>query len=83
MTPLEVGTVTGTAIKDWVLVIAGNVFIIILVVRSVGYFAKKEWGDFIGHILVAVVIAGLIYATDTAITLFKGLAGLILGTPGA
>lgn len=70
---------TGADLKDWVLIIAGNIFIVILVVRSVGYYAKKEWGELIGHFLVAVVIAGLIYANDQTLSMLKGLWALITG----
>ena len=68
---------TGADFKDWVLIIAGNVFIVILVIRSVGYYAKKEWGELIGHLLVAVVIAGLIYANDAALALLQNFWKLI------
>jgi hypothetical protein len=79
MTPLDATGLTGEDFKNWVLIIAGNVFIVILVVRAVGYFAKREWGELIGHILVAVLIAGFIYSTDTMLSLIKGVVHLIFG----
>lgn len=44
---------TGSDLKTWVLLIAGNVFIIILVIRAITYYAKREWGELIGHFLAA------------------------------
>lgn len=80
MIPLDAASgLTGEDFKNWVLIIAGNVFIVILVVRAVGYFAKREWGELIGHILVAVLIAGFIYSTDTMLSLIKGVVKLIFG----
>lgn len=62
---------TGADFKDWVLIIAGNIFIVILVIRSVGYYARKEWGEFVGHIVGAILVGGLIYANDAAMALLK------------
>ncbi|MGW2255403.1 hypothetical protein ACWCXH_35285 [Kitasatospora sp. NPDC001660] len=70
---------TGADLKAWVLLIAGNVFIVILVVRSIGYYAKREWGELIGHILVAILIAGFVFATDTSVGLLKDLWGKVSG----
>lgn len=70
---------TGLDFKDWVLVIAGNIFIVIFVVRAIGYYAKKEWGEMIAHIGVAIVLAGFIYATDTSITLLQNIWNLFTG----
>lgn len=73
----------GADFKDWVLGIAGNIFIVILVVRSVGYFAKKEWGELVGHLIVAVFLVALIWFTDPVINLLKAIWGLISGQPVA
>lgn len=71
--------ITGADFKDWVLVIAGNLFIVIFVIRAIGYYAKKEWGEMIAHIAVAIIIAGFVYATDDTVNLLKGIWGLITG----
>ena len=68
----------GADFKDWVLIIAGNIFIIILVVRSVGHYAKKEWGELLGHILAAIVVGGLIYANDQSVALLKNAWTLLM-----
>ncbi len=71
--------ITGADFKDWVLVIAGNIFIVIFVIRAIGYYAKKEWGEMIAHIAVAIVIAGFIYMTDDTMNLLKAVWSLIVG----
>ncbi|MER7112252.1 hypothetical protein [Streptomyces sp. NPDC000229] len=69
----------GTQLKDWVLLIAGNIFIVILAVRGIGYYAKREWGELIGHLMAAVVIAGIVYAPNVAIGLFRGIWEKVAG----
>lgn len=70
---------TGAAFKDWVLVIAGNVFIVILVARAIGYYGKREWGELIMHVLVSVLIAGFVFANNLTISLLKEAWGLFSG----
>jgi hypothetical protein len=70
---------TGIAIKDAVLVLAGNVFIIIFIIRSVGSWAKKEWGELIVNMLAAVVIGGLVYFTADAVEMLKAVWTLVVG----
>lgn len=79
MTPMDVGDVTGGDFKAWLMVIAGNVAIVILVWRAIGHWALKEWGALIGHMIVAVVVVFLIYANDQAIALLKQIAMKIFG----
>lgn len=71
--------ITGADFKDWVLILAGNIFIVIFVIRSLGSYAKKEWGDLTVNILAGILIAGLVYANDTTISLLKQLWNLITG----
>ncbi|MER5971637.1 hypothetical protein ABT112_18200 [Streptomyces sp. NPDC002055] len=70
----------GSDLKKWILLIAGNVFIVILAVRGIGYYAKREWGELIGHLMAAVVIAGIVYAPNVAVDLFKGIWNKVAGT---
>ncbi|MFF3764637.1 hypothetical protein ACFYYR_11200 [Streptomyces sp. NPDC001922] len=70
----------GSDLKKWILLIAGNVFIVILAVRGIGYYAKREWGELIGHLMAAVVIAGIVYAPNVAVDLFKGIWSKVAGT---
>lgn len=69
----------GSSFKDWVLVIAGNIFIVILVFRALGHYAKKEWGELLTTVLAAVFIAGVIYANDQTMTLLKNIFNMIFG----
>lgn len=62
---------TGANLKDWVLVIAGNIFIVILGVRAVTYYAKKEWGEMVGHLLAGVLVAACVYTPQTVVDLLK------------
>lgn len=72
-------SVTGAGLKDWVIIVAGNIFIVLFVVRTLGAFAKKEWGEMIVNVLVGVFVAGLVYSTDSTITILKNLWSLISG----
>lgn len=70
---------TGVELKDWVLLIAGNIFMVVLVVRAVGYYAKREWGEMVAHLMAGVIVAGLVYATDSSIKLMKTLWDMFAG----
>lgn len=65
--------------KDWVIVVVGNVFIIILLFRVIGAWAKREWGELLTNLVMAVVIGFLVYANDAAIALIKQLGNLAFG----
>ena len=71
--------ITGAEFKDAVLVVAGNIFIVILVVRAIGCWTKKEWGELIAHLILAIVIGAMIYATDLFLNVIKALARTIFG----
>lgn len=71
---------TGAEFKDWVLIIAGNIFIVVFIFRSIGAYSKREWGELITNFLAGVLIAGLIYANDQTIGLLKGIWNLIAGS---
>lgn len=70
---------TGAEFKDWALILAGNIFIVILIVRIVGAYAKREWGELLTNFCAAVIIAALIYMNEQFVGLLKQLAGLIFG----
>ena len=61
----------GAAAKDWVLLIGGNVFIIILVVRGLAHYAKKEWGELIGFLGASIVVASFVYFPTQTIDFIK------------
>lgn len=70
---------TGAELKDWIIILAGNIFIVILVVRAVSHFAKREWGELLGTILIAIFIGWIVYSTDTFINFLKWAAAKITG----
>ncbi|MFC8875587.1 hypothetical protein [Streptomyces ardesiacus] len=70
---------SGADLKTWVFLIAGNIFLIVLVVRSIGHYAKREWGDLIGHIIAGVVVAGFVFATETTKTMFVEIWNKVAG----
>ena len=69
----------GADIKDWVLLIGGNIFIIIMVIRSISCYAKKEWGDLVTNLVVAAVIAWIVYSNDSFIEFLKWIFGKLSG----
>lgn len=69
----------GSSLKDWVLVFAGNIFIVVLAIRAVGHYAKREWGELVTSLLAAVFIAGVIYANDQTMTILKNIFTMIFG----
>lgn len=73
-------TITGEGFKDAVLVIAGNVFIVIFIFRTIGAYAKREWGELITNFLAAILIVGFVYFTDSSIAILQGFWTLITGT---
>ena len=70
---------TGAEFKDWALILAGNIFIVIFLVRVVGSYAKREWGELVTNFFAAAIIAALIYMNEQFIELLKGLASLVFG----
>ena len=68
---------TGAEFRDWVLILAGNVFIVIFIVRSLGSYAKREWGELIINLLAGILIAGLVYANAQTIQLLQQLWAMI------
>jgi hypothetical protein len=60
----------GDAFKTWALAILGNIALVVIAGRSLGYLAKQEWGAFITFGFAAVVVAGFVWAPDqTKVTL--------------
>jgi uncharacterized membrane protein (DUF2068 family) len=71
--------ITLEGFKTTVLIILGNVFIIILALRALGSWAKKEWGEFATLIVSSIVIAGIIYFPNQAVEFLQWAWNLILG----
>ncbi len=72
----------GAALRDWVLLVAGNIFMLLLAARAVGHFAKREWGEMIGMGVAAVFVAGFVYFPDQSIGFFQDIWQTFLGESG-
>jgi hypothetical protein len=70
---------TGANLKDWALLIGGNVFIIVLVARMIGDFAKRAWGDLIGTIVAAVFVGACVWTPDQMVNVFKQMWTMLNG----
>lgn len=69
-------TYTGQEILDWVIAIVGNLFLIVLVVKALQYFAKAEWGEFIGLLIAGVLLGSFIWMPEQTTAFFRYIAGL-------
>lgn len=67
------------AFKDWALVVLGNIFIVIMLVRAIMAYTKRDWGDFATNLIVAIVVAFLVYANDAAIALIVNIGRMVFG----
>lgn len=70
----------GADIKDWVLLIAGNLFVIILVIRALSCYAKKEWGEMFGLLAISAILAWIIWGTDSFINFLEWLRTRFTGS---
>lgn len=77
---LSAGLTTGSELKDWILIVAGNLFAAVLAVRAVGHFLKKEWGEMVTMCVVAVFVAAFVWAPDTVKTVLMGVWGKVSGS---
>lgn len=62
---------TGAGLTDAVLLILGNIFVIILAGRGLQLWAKKEWGEMVGFLAGAVLIAAFIWFPDQMINMLQ------------
>lgn len=70
---------TGQPIADWVLAVAGNIFIIILVYNALQFFAQKAWGAMIALFAGAIVVGAFVWANGPTITFLKWIIGQFFG----
>ncbi|MFK0296630.1 hypothetical protein ACIQU6_40020 [Streptomyces sp. NPDC090442] len=71
---------TGSQLKDWILIVVGNLFVAFLALRALGHFLKKEWGEMVTLFVAAVAVAAVIWAPDTVKALLTGVWGKISGS---
>lgn len=70
---------TGADFKDYVLVVCGNLFILIMAARAVMYYARREWGALLGHLAAGVLVFGIVYANNTFIAIMRTFWELFAG----
>lgn len=68
---------TGSWIKDWILIIAQNVFVALLAIGAVKAFGKKAWVTFVTLAIAGVITAFFIYFPTEAVELLKKFGGKI------
>ena len=66
---------TGDGVRDFALGLAGNVFIVVLAMGAVTFWARTEGGRFITLLLGALLVAGFVYMPDQSIAFFKTVIG--------
>ncbi|MFG1820569.1 hypothetical protein ACGFIF_42900 [Kribbella sp. NPDC049174] len=71
---------TGVGVRDWIFSVAATIFAIVVVIRSVQYYAQREWGYLIGHIAAGAIVAVIVLANGSFMNVLKEIGNLILGT---
>lgn len=64
-------------LKDWVLTGAGNVFVIILAVGGLYFWASDRHAKLAAYVISGAVVAAIIFNYDTVFTFLTNLAGKI------
>jgi uncharacterized membrane protein (DUF2068 family) len=71
---------TGSELRDWILIVVGNVFMAFLAVRGFGHWLKKEWGEMITMFVAAIFLAAAIWAPDAVKGILTGIWNKVAGT---
>ncbi|MFF9908792.1 TcpD family membrane protein [Streptomyces olivaceus] len=69
----------GSDLKDWVLLVVGNLFAAFLGVRGFRHFVKDDWGGMITMAVAAVFVAGLVWFPDQVKNLLSGVWDKVMG----
>lgn len=64
-------------LKDWALTGAGNVFVIILAVGGLYFWASDRHVKLAAYVISGAVVAAIIFNYDTVFTFLTNLAGKI------
>lgn len=64
-------------LKEWTLTSAGNIFVIILAVGGLYFWASDRHAKLAVYILSGAVVAAIIFNYDTVFTFLTNLAGRI------
>ena len=65
------------ALKEWILTGAGNIFVIILAVGGLYFWASDRHAKLAAYVLSGAVVAAIIFNYDTVFTFLTNLAGRI------
>lgn len=65
--------------KTWALGFAGSAVLVILILRMVHLYAKKQWGEMIVEVIGGVVMIYFCFANDLAIAQMKALGTMVFG----
>jgi len=65
--------------EELILKILGNIFLLVLAIRMFVAYLRKDFGEMVGEIVVAVVIVGFIYFTDQTVGILKGIWNATIG----
>jgi hypothetical protein len=68
---------TGSALRDWILIVVGNVFSAFLAARSLGHLLKNEKGEMITLFVSAVFVAALVWVPDQVRDVLIGIWDII------
>ncbi|MGN9821920.1 hypothetical protein ACTMUQ_42410 [Streptomyces sp. SD11] len=71
---------TGAELKDWILIVVGNLFAAFLAVRALGHFIKKEWGEMVTLAVAAVFVGAIVWAPDGVKDVLVGVWDKVAGT---
>ncbi|MFE4497117.1 hypothetical protein ACFRKD_32195 [Streptomyces niveus] len=64
LTQLAAPLSTGSELRDWILIVVGNLFGAFFAVRAFGHFLKREWGEMVTLFVAAVFVGGAVWAPD-------------------
>ncbi|MGW1976658.1 hypothetical protein [Streptomyces sp. NPDC001889] len=67
----------GSSLASWIITIVGTLFGAVLAVRSLGHWARSEWGALVTHLIGAAIAAFAIFNTDKAIDVLSAIGDKI------
>ncbi|WP_137235523.1 hypothetical protein [Streptomyces sp. BPSDS2] len=71
---------TGESLKNWILIVVGNLFMGFLAVRALGHFIKKEWGEMVTLMVAAVFVGAVVWAPLVVKDVLVGIWNKVAGT---
>lgn len=64
---------TGENVKTWIVQLAGNLLIVVLIVFAVKNFISQQWGAMIATLLGGAFVAWIIWFTDSFTAFLKAI----------